>query len=64
MKRQYFISFDIYGDGINNFASGIIDINLDNESIVGVAKSMYYKSYPEHKNENLTFKIISFNNIE
>lgn len=61
---EYFMAFDFYDSKINKFWSGIVDIDLRTENMIDVAKKKAKETLPYYDCENITIKIIAFNNIE
>lgn len=67
MKRSYFVSVEYWNSNknFNKFASGIIEMDIQEEQMIEVIKDFLSNTDPvEYTEEGTTVKVLAFNNIE
>lgn len=62
--KTYFLSFDFYNRDINKFWSGIIDMDLNDDDLLDVVKTVIKDNFHEADCLNVTIKITNLNNLE
>lgn len=63
MSRMYFISFDYWGKGYNKFFSTLVNVDITTENIQSVAIRLIRAEHTNINMEEVTIKLLAFNNI-
>jgi len=62
--KKYVLGFDFYDRHINKFHFCFIDVDLNKERLIDVARQIIKDDYHDVDHINVTIKITLFNNIE
>ena len=62
--KQYFIQFDFWGVGLNEFFYGIVEVDLNKTPLPEVCKEVLRDHFQDVCIDEVEIKVNAFNNIE